>query len=72
VGVRLRFDSSDVPLHKPPPPSLLEFIDHPLETRLAVIGIDSHVRTLLAARARLLFPVAQRIRLDARLPHVYT
>jgi hypothetical protein len=61
VGVHLRFDRCDVPLHKPPAARLLKFVDHPLETRLAVIAIDSHVRTLLPARARLLFPIAQRL-----------
>ena len=60
VGVLLRFDGCDVPRHKPSAARLLKFIDHPLETRLAVIAIDSHVRTLLPARARLLFPIAQR------------
>src|SRR6266513_797185 len=58
---RRRTSCDAVLLHKPPAPSLLEFIDHPLEPASRVIAIDRHISTLLPARARVLFPIAQRL-----------
>src|SRR5687767_9909924 len=54
VGAGGRVDGAVADLHEPPPPRLLEFIDHPLEPRflVAIVTVDIHVGTLAPSRRR--------------------